>query len=202
MVNPKDYLEMGLRFHGHKCPAMPMGLRTGAAVMNALGVGRTGDSALLTLVELGDDHCATCFADGVQVITGCTFGKGNIQKLGYGKWGVSLIDKKTRRAVRAIPKAAVMMENKHGEFIEMRMGGTPPTQVPEHISQPLVEKIMSAPQEQLLDVGPVTTTPVDTPKHLWDVFICDGCGEFVIEAYGRIKGAQKLCIPCHEQVKG
>lgn len=202
MVNPKAYLETGLQFHGHKCPAMPMGLRTGAAAMNALGVGRTGDSALLALVELGDDHCATCFADGIQVITGCTFGKGNIQKLGYGKWGVTLIDKKTQRAVRVVPKAAVMMENKHGEFIQMRMGGTPPTQVPDDISEPLVEKVMGAAQEQLLDVGPVTPTLIDTPKHLWDAFVCDNCGEFVIEAYGRIRGEQKLCIPCHEHVKG
>ena len=27
MINPKDWLEFGQKFHGHKCPAMPMGLR-------------------------------------------------------------------------------------------------------------------------------------------------------------------------------
>jgi len=27
MINPKDYYEHGLALHGHKCPAMPMGLR-------------------------------------------------------------------------------------------------------------------------------------------------------------------------------
>lgn len=64
MINPNEYLEMGLQFHGHKCPAMPMGLRTAAAAMNSLGVGRTGGSALFALVELGDSHCATCFSDG------------------------------------------------------------------------------------------------------------------------------------------
>jgi len=40
MINPKDWLEFGQKFHGHKCPAMPMGLRVGAAAMNALGVER------------------------------------------------------------------------------------------------------------------------------------------------------------------
>jgi formylmethanofuran dehydrogenase subunit E len=35
MINPKDSLEFGQKFHGHKCPAMPMGLRVGAAAMNA-----------------------------------------------------------------------------------------------------------------------------------------------------------------------
>ncbi len=65
-------------FHGHKCPAMPMGLRARAAVFNALNVERTGDSALPALVDLSDDHCATCCGDGIKVITGCIFGEGNI----------------------------------------------------------------------------------------------------------------------------
>ena len=56
MVDAKDYLELGLALHGHKCPAMPMGLRAGAAAMNKLGVERTGDSAWLALVELGENH--------------------------------------------------------------------------------------------------------------------------------------------------
>jgi len=65
MIDPKEYYEHGLTLHGHKCPAMPMGLRVGAAAMNALGVERAKAGQLLALVELGDDHCATCFADGV-----------------------------------------------------------------------------------------------------------------------------------------
>ena len=85
MIDPSLFLEAGKQFHGHSCPAMPMGLRVGAAAMNTLGVERARDGQLLALVELGDDHCATCFADGVQMITGCTFGKGNIRKLHYGK---------------------------------------------------------------------------------------------------------------------
>ncbi|RMF90824.1 MAG: tRNA CCA-pyrophosphorylase, partial [Nitrospinota bacterium] len=35
MVDPQEYLALGLQFHGHKCPAMPMGLRAGAAALNA-----------------------------------------------------------------------------------------------------------------------------------------------------------------------
>ena len=44
----KDYLEVGLRFHGHKCPAMPLGLRAGLAAMKALGVERSQDKVSLT----------------------------------------------------------------------------------------------------------------------------------------------------------
>jgi len=27
MVNPQEWLEIGQKFHGHKCPAMPNGLK-------------------------------------------------------------------------------------------------------------------------------------------------------------------------------
>jgi len=118
MINPKDWLEFGQKFHGHKCPAMPNGLRVGAAAMSALGVERTGDSALLAVLDLGEDHCATCFADGVQVITGGTMGKGNITKTHKGKWAVTLIDKKTKRAVRVTPKAEAMQASKETSFFK------------------------------------------------------------------------------------
>ena len=47
MIDPKDWLEFGQKFHGHKCPAMPMGLRVGAAAMNALGVEGAKDGQLV-----------------------------------------------------------------------------------------------------------------------------------------------------------
>ena len=53
MVNPQDWLEFGQKFHGHKCPAMPMGLRVGAAAMNKLGVERAKDGQILAFVDLG-----------------------------------------------------------------------------------------------------------------------------------------------------
>ena len=98
-MNRDELLEKGLWFHGHKCPAMPMGLRVSMAAMEALGVEqRAGAGELVALVEIDEAHCATCFADGVQVATGCTFGKGNIKKLHYGKWGLTLIDRKQAKA--------------------------------------------------------------------------------------------------------
>ena len=68
MTNPQEWLEFGQKFHGHKCPAMPMGLRVGAAAMNKLGVDRAQDGQILAFVDLGEDHCATCYTDGLQVI--------------------------------------------------------------------------------------------------------------------------------------
>jgi len=166
MVQSNDYLQAGLMFHGHKCPAMPMGLRVGEAAMNKLGVERAKDGQLMALVEIGDDHCATCFADGVQMITGCTFGKGNIRKLHYGKWGVTLIDKKTGRAVRVAPRAEAMEASKRTEFFkEYREKGVPASEVPEDVVAPLIEHVMTAPKDQLLNVGEVFEKRWQDPPH-------------------------------------
>jgi len=202
MIDPRQYLEAGLTLHGHKCPAMPMGLRVGAAAINKLGVERAKDGQLIALIEIGDDHCATCFADGVQMITGCTFGKGNIKKLHYGKWGVTLIDKKSGRAVRVTPRAEAMKANKQTEFFsEYREKGVPASQVPPAVVEPLIERVMNAPEQQLLSVGDIVERKWTDPPHSFDSFVCEMCGEMTVEPYGRILGGKKVCIPCREEAK-
>lgn len=191
----RDLLEFGLKFHGHKCPAMPMGLRTGLAAMRALGVERASDGQLMALIEIDDDHCATCWADGVQVATGCTLGKGNIRKLHYGKWGLTLIDKKAQRAVRVVPKTESMLKNKESAFMAQRKAGVPASQVPAELVDPLVEMVVSAPDEMLLDIGEVHHEWQDGP-HTFDTVICDNCGEMVVERNARVKAGRVLCIPC------
>jgi len=203
MINPNDYYEHGLVLHGHKCPAMPMGLRVGAAAMNALSVERARDGELLALVELGEDHCATCFADGVQMITGCTLGKGNIKKLHYGKWGVTLVQVATGRAVRVTPRADAMFANKQTEFFkEYRQKGVPASKVPLEVVEPLVQLVMSAPDERLLTVGTLFDYEITRRPHSFASLVCDGCGEMTVEGYARIVGGKKVCIPCQERLIG
>lgn len=197
MINPKDWLEFGQKFHGHKCPAMPNGLRVGSAAMNALGVERTGDSVLHAILDLGDNHCATCFADGVQVITGCTFGKGNIEKTYKGKWALTLIDKKTNRAVRVTPTAEAMLANKKTAFFkDYREKGVPPTQVPDEVVEPLVVKVMNAPENMMMKISEVFEYQWKQPVHSFNSFVCEECGEMTVMEYGRIKGDKKVCIDC------
>ena len=201
MVDPKAFLESGLELHGHKCPAMPMGLRSGAIAMNRLGVSRSGAKTLLALVELGDDHCAHCFGDGVQMITGCTFGKGNIKKLGYGKFGLTLVDKATGRAVRVVPRGESQMAMKQTPFFtEYRMKGVPPTQVPDEVVDPLIDKVLSGPEDQMFSVSEVFDYEVEAGEEDFSSFVCDRCGEMVVERYGRVVGHEKVCIPCQQAI--
>ncbi len=197
MTNPQEWLEFGQKFHGHKCPAMPMGLRVGAAAMNALGVERAKDGQLIAFVDLGDDHCATCFGDGLQVIMGTTFGKGNLKKTHKGKWAVTLVDKATGRAVRVTPKAEAMLNNKKTKFFtDYRMLGKPASIVPAEIVDPLVKNVMGAPDEMLLSVSPIFDYKLEPKKDSFDGFVCEECGEMTVMEYGRIKGDKKVCMDC------
>ena len=51
MLEARDFMETGLAFHGHKCPAMPLGLRAAVAAMDALGVERSQDKKLHVVSE-------------------------------------------------------------------------------------------------------------------------------------------------------
>lgn len=201
MIDPKEYLEAGQQLHGHKCPAMPLGLRAGAAAMNALGVDRSRDGQLVALVELGDHHCAHCFADGIQMITGCTFGKGNIKQLGYGKFGLTLVEKATGRAVRVVPRAEAQAATKQTPFFkEYREKGIPASQVPLEVVQPLIDQVMAAPEDKILKLSEITRHELPKSMESFASFTCERCGDMVVERYGRVAGSKKVCIPCHEEL--
>jgi len=197
MVNPQEWLEFGQKFHGHKCPAMPMGLRVGAEAMNVLGVERAKDGQLVAFVDLGDDHCATCYGDGLQVIMGTTFGKGNLKKTHKGKWAVTLVDRASGRAVRVTPKAEAMLNNKKSIFFtDYRMLGKPASTVPAEVVDPLVDGVMNAPAEMLLNISEVFHYELEPKQDSFDGFVCEECGEMTVMEYGRIKGDKKVCMDC------
>jgi formylmethanofuran dehydrogenase subunit E len=192
--------EAGLLLHGHKCPAMPMGLRAGLAALEALGVERAADGQLTALVEIDRDHCATCYADGIQMATGCTFGKGNIQKLGYGKFAVTLIDNKTGRSVRVVTKPETIQRSKESEFIGFRKQGVPASKIDPNYVDPMIEMMLNATAESLFQIGKVIETKLSaTRPHDFNTIICAECGEVAVERYARVKNGKVVCMPCAEK---
>lgn len=180
-------------------PVMPMGLRAGAAAVNRLGVKRAKDKELFALVELGDGHHAHCFADGIQVVTGCTFGKENLRETGNGKFAVTLADRNSGRAVRVVLKAGVEARMKENPFFqEFRKRGVPPSEVPDALVEPLVRMVMGMLGETLLSVGEPYPVVGRGRSEAYETFDCDRCGETVVEKYGRIAGGRKVCIPFQE----
>ena len=102
-----------------------------------------------------DTDWSRSFATSMQVATGCTFGKGNIQKLGYVKCGLTLIDRKQNKAERVAPRSEVMAENKKTEFMAKRKAGIPPTMIPDEILQSLVNRVLNLPAEQLYTISEI-----------------------------------------------
>ena len=200
MDRKNELFKAGLLLHGHKCPAMPMGLRAGMAALEALGVERAADGQLTALIEIDSEHCATCYADGVMMATGCTFGKGNIRKLGYGKFVLTLIDNKTGRSVRVATRNEVIKRNQESEFIQFRKKGVPASKIAPELIEPAMDFILEESTANLFNIGPVQEVKVTPGRaHDFNTIICAECGEVAVERYGRIKNGKVVCMPCAEK---
>lgn len=88
--------------HGHLGPYLVLGLKAGLAAVETLG---RDPFTMKAVVLTGGSPPSSCFIDGVQVATGCTLGKGNIDtRIGEGvsalfMKGESMFEVKVRRTV-------------------------------------------------------------------------------------------------------
>jgi len=192
-----EYFEIGMKFHGHKCPAMPLGLRAGLAAMEVLGVPRAQNKELVVDAETGKGHAAGCFVDGIMTATGCTYGKGNMGKLYYGKMAFTLTDVPNQRAVRVSLKPAFFEKALHSPFVEQRRQGVPPQDVPDEVVTPLVERILGLPVAEFLDIGEVHDVSRAAPRPVFETRRCARCGEatFVNRLRVGVDG-NLVCVPC------
>lgn len=195
MEDKQTLLDM-LKFHGHKCWASTVGLRAGLAALRVLGAKRSGAKSLHAILETGYHHAAGCFGDGVQYATGCTFGKGNIEKDPKGKLAVTVIDKANEKAVRISFKPTLREKIRNSAFMRKRSQGIPPDQIPEEEQMELVNLIWDAPEEDILTIEKVHDYKWEDPEELMRMVICDGCGEMVAESYMRVVNGRPACIDC------
>ncbi len=197
MKDLNELFEVGMKFHGHKCPAMPMGLRAGMAAMKVLGVERARDKELFVIAETGKGHAAGCFLDGIMTATGCTYGKSNIEKRYFNKMAFTLIDQKTGRAVRVSLKPDFFEKALVSPFVQNRKAGVPPQDIEPEIADPLVERILALDESFFLDIGPVHQVTVNKGKGSFEAKRCAACGELTFVNKLRVTEDGKLvCIPC------
>jgi formylmethanofuran dehydrogenase subunit E len=193
----EEAFELGLRFHGHKCPAMPLGLKAGLAAMKALGVGRSQDKELWVRAETGRGHAAGCFLDGIMTATGCTYGKSNIEKLYYNKMAFTLIDQGTGRAVRVSLKPDFFEKALASPFVQKRKAGVLPQDIETEVTDPLVNRILGLKDEEFLDVGPVHSVEVKKGKAIFTAERCARCGELTfVNKLRETEEGDLVCIPC------
>jgi formylmethanofuran dehydrogenase subunit E len=193
----EQILDTGLKFHGHRCPAMPMGLKAGLAAMRVLGVERAQDKELYVKAETGKGHAAGCFLDGIMTATGCTYGKSNIEKLYYNKMAFTLIDQQSGRSVRVSLKPAFFEKALQSPFVQQRKAGVPPQNISAEVTDPMVNRIIGLDESEFLDIGEVRTVPVTKGKGIFEAKACESCGELTfVNKLRRTVDGKTVCIPC------
>ena len=197
MKDLQELFEVGMKFHGHKCPAMPLGLRAGLVAMKALGVERAKDKELFVIAETGKGHAAGCFLDGIMTATGCTYGKSNIEKRYWNKMAFTLVNQQTGKAVRVSLKPDFFEKALNSPFIQKRKAGVLPQDIEPEIADPLVERILSLEESAFLDVGEVHSVEVKKGKGIFTARRCARCGELTfVNKLRDTEDGSLVCIPC------
>lgn len=174
-----DDLRQCIDFHGHLCPGLVIGYRAAKLGMDRLQTDRSSDEEVIAIVE--NDSCAV---DAVQVLTGCTFGKGNLFFRDYGKMVFTFGSRKTGRSIRLCLRF-----------------DAPPEVDPareETNRQQRIQSMLTQPAEQLFTIR---DEPLDLPPRarLHDSVACPCCGEMVMATRTRKYNCCTLCIPCSEK---
>ncbi len=192
MMEQNDTLKKVIEFHGHMCPGIAYGYRAAQAALNAFG-SRSVDEEIVAVVE--NDSCSV---DAIQVMTGCTFGKGNLIFKDLGKQAYTFFNRTTGEGFR------ISVEYKYEESPEDKAvwerfssGDRSPEVVKQiqELKARKAEEILTAEEEQVLKIRPVEIPPPPRAR-LYPSVRCEKCGEKVMETRIRNMEGKKLCIPC------
>lgn len=175
--NINELLYIVFEYHGHRCPALVMGLRSGLVAMRALAVGRSRDLELYVISETGRDHAGGCFLDGLMVATGCTCGKSNIDKTYCDKLAFTLVDVQGQRAVRVQLKSEYVETMMQSRFVKQRSKGTGLEEMSSGMMAPLIASARAKSASNPVDVGPIIDWEWNQTPSVYDTGYCDQCHE-------------------------
>jgi formylmethanofuran dehydrogenase subunit E len=179
------FLKASSARHDHLCPRQVLGVRIGLAGATCLGLDiPRDDKRLLAILEMDG-----CFADGVEVATGCTVGHRTMRVEDYGKVAAVFVDVKTGLALRIAP--ALDCREKAFNYI--------PEEKRHYFVQLRAYQFM--PDTELLTVTPVhLTTPVEWIINRPGIRVdCSICGEEIVNERETRQGDQVLCRACAGQ---
>jgi formylmethanofuran dehydrogenase subunit E len=183
-----------VEFHGHICPGLAIGFQAARILMERLGVRRAPDEELVTIVETD-----ACGADAIQVMTGCTFGKGNFIFKSYGKNAFSLVDRKRKKGMRVCLRPDIFKADPDFFSLSEKVQNdeASPMQLERfrQLQQERTKKILDADSESLFKIEEIS--PDIPPKaRIIESGICDFCGELTKKDLLRQMNGKKICTPC------
>lgn len=157
-------------FHGHSCGGLTIGYKAALYAAELLALTFSEDEEVVCVCE--NDACSV---DAIQVMLGCSVGKGNLLFHMRGKQAYSIYNRKTGASARLVlkPKPREMTREESFAYYQ------------------------AARPEELFDVKPAAIRLPEKAR-LFDSYTCDCCGETAGANWIRLSGGKKLCLDCWE----
>ena len=181
-------------FHGHSCGGLAMGYKLAEYVTELLDLSFSEDEEVVCITETD-----SCTVDAIQVLLGCTAGKGNLFVNKWGKTAFSFYNRKTGKSVRlvaipdAVPKKPEMAELRKVVFSGKATEAEHARY--DELSDEHVAEVLATPAEKLFEVKE-TTELLPMKARMYDNVICSVCGvQTAVGLCGVIDG-KYVCIPC------
>jgi len=191
-----------VQFHGHSCPGLALGYRVALRALKELGIEEgSKDEEIVAIVE--NDSCAV---DAIQVMTGCTFGKGNLIFKDYGKQVYTFAKRPsgvggegTVEAIRISIDFNPPEESEKEKLLWKRYSeGDRSEEVLKAVHSRKAKKlkaILEADDEELLKIRRLRIILPEEAK-IYQSVRCEVCGEKVAEPKARLYHGKVVCIPC------
>ncbi len=185
--------------HGHLCPFVSLGVKGGQFAMKQLNTGSTGMEEVVAIVE-----CNNCFTDGIQMVTGCTFGNNALIFRDLGKTAVTVALRGSDKGLRLIVRpeyrdemfARYPVAGPLFEKVIVQRNATPEEEHHlHHIWPAIAHKELARPMEESLVVQEVSLT-LPAYARICPTVVCSQCGEGVMEPRIRLIKGQPTCLTC------
>ena len=181
-------------FHGHICPGLAIGYRASKAGLEWLKENRSVDEEIVAIVET--DSCAV---DAVQVLTGCTFGKGNFIYKDTGKSAFTFFSRQSNKGVRIFAKPGDNAPtDRHMELIGKVMNNTATEEEQKEFLKLHNQKCRDILETNLEDLFVTKQVNTSLPQKaiIEPSEICAQCGEPVMLSRLNEVDGVKLCRDC------
>lgn len=156
-------------FHGHVCPGLTIGYKAALYAIELLELTFSEDEQVVCITE--NDACGV---DAIQVVLGCSIGKGNLLFRMRGKQAFSFFNRKSGKSVRLVLKPSRDDMSKAEKF----------------------DFYQSLDPKDMFDVKE-TTIPLPERARIFDSYVCECCGETAGANWIRIADGKKLCLDCY-----
>jgi len=194
----RDFKDV-ISFHGHSCPGLALGYRAASAAIKEMGMERISeDEEFVAIVE--NDSCAV---DAIQVMTGCTFGKGNLIFKDYGKQVYTFVRRPSGEGVRVSINFTPPEETEYEKEMWLRYSSGDRSEevlnVVHNRKAKKIKAILESPDRELLKIMKIKI-PLPPEAKIYQSVRCELCGENVAEPRARVKEGRIVCIPCFESL--